>query len=81
MTEVYLEPCQTSIMDNFAGVLKKGVLKNLVILIEKYLCRSLFLNKVAGLNFLFKKTCNFIKKETFKDSFFTEHLRVTVSIL
>ena len=64
---------------------KKGVLKNFAKLTGKHLCQSLFLNKVAG------RACNFIKKESlaqvfscefcefFKNTFFTEHLRVTAS--
>ena len=37
---------------------KKGALRNFAKFPGKYLCRSLFLNKVAG------AACNFIKKET-----------------
>ena len=60
---------------------KKGVPKNFSIFTRKDLCQSLFLS------------CNFIKKETlaqgffcefckiFKNTFFTEHLWMTASIL
>ena len=59
---------------------KKGVLRNFVKFTRKYLCQSLFFNKVAG-------PCNFMKKETLaqvlscefceisKSTFFTEHLQ------
>ena len=61
---------------------KKGVLKNSAKITGKYLCQSLFFNKVAGLFFTswrrqrtfsfltfsggIDETCNFIKKETMK---------------
>ena len=60
----------------------KDVLRNFAKFTRKHLCQSLFFNKVAG---------NFIKKETLaqvfsfefceisKNTFFTEHLRITVS--
>ena len=66
----------------------KGVLRNFVKFAGKHLCQSLFFNKVAGLR---PMACNFIKKETlaqaffcefcktFKNTFFTEHLRTTAS--
>ena len=58
--------------------MKKGVLKNLVKFTGKYLCQSLFFNKVAGLSLqlLLKQTlaqvfsCEFY--EMFKNNFFTE---------
>ena len=58
-------------------IYKTSVLKNLAIFIEKHLCLSLFLS------------CNFIKKETlaqgvscgFCNTFFTENLWMTGSIL
>ena len=34
MTEVYLEPCQTSVMENFAGVLKNVLLKKVFLKIS-----------------------------------------------
>ena len=67
---------------------KKGILRNLATFTGKHLCQSLLLNKVAGF-----KACNFIKKETLaqvfsckccvisKDTFFTEHLRTTATVL
>ena len=66
---------------------KKGVLRNFPKFIGKHLCQSLFFNKVAG------GACNFNKKETLaqvfscefseisKNTFFTEHLWVTASLL
>ena len=59
---------------------KKGVLKNFAIFKGKYLCQSLFLSR----NFI-KETlahrfpCEFCK--IFKNTFFTEHLWMTTSIL
>ena len=65
---------------------KKGVLINFAKFTGKYLCQSLFFNKVA------RAACNFIKKETVaqvfscefseisKNTFFTEHLRTTASV-
>ena len=67
--------------------LSKGVLRNFAKFTGKHLCQSLFFNKVAG------AACNFIKKETLtqvfscefceisKNTFFTEHLRTTASIV
>ena len=60
---------------------RKGVLRNLAKLTEKYLCQSFFLIKLQA------EACNFNKKETLaqvfsckfceisKNTFFTEHLR------
>ena len=68
--------------------MKKDVLINFSKLTGKHLCRSLFLNKVAGL-----KACNFIEKkplaqvfscefcEICKNTFFTEHLCMTASFV
>ena len=65
---------------------KKGVLRNFAKFTGKYLCQSLFFNKVA------RAACNFIKKETVaqvfsckfseisKNTFLTEHLRRTASV-
>ena len=65
--------------------MKKGVLRNFSRFTGKYLCQSLFLNKVTGLG------PHFIKKETLaqgfscefweisKNNFFTEHVWVTPS--
>ena len=67
--------------------IKKGVLKNFAEFTGKRLCWSLFKNKV----FIINKVCNFIIEETlalvffcvfcstFKNPFFIEHLRETVS--
>ena len=61
---------------------EKGVLKNLAKLTGKRLCRSIFLNKVAGLRHAtplkkrFRYRCfsvNFVK--FFRTTFFIEHLR------
>ena len=66
--------------------MRKGVLKNLAKFTGKQLCCSLLFNKAAGL-----RPANPIKKETprqvfscefceiLKNTFFTEHLRVSVS--
>ena len=66
---------------------KKGVLRNFTKLTGKPLCQSPLFNKVSGL------ASNFIKKETLaqvfscefyeisKNTFFTEHLRTTVSVI
>ena len=62
--------------------MKKGVLENIAKFIGKHLCQSLFFNKVEGLRpaTLLKKrlaqvfSCEFC--EFFKNTFFTEHLRL-----
>ena len=68
--------------------MKKGVLEISQNSQEKTCTRVIFLNKVAGL-----QACNFIKKETvaqvfscefceiFKNTFFTEYLWTTASII
>ena len=65
---------------------RKGVLRNFAKFTGKYLCQSLFLNKVAGLRpaILFKKetlaqvfSCEFCKIS--KNTFFTEHLLAAAS--
>ena len=68
--------------------MKKGVLEFSQNSQEKTCTRVIFLNEVAGL-----QACNFIKKETvaqvfscefceiFKNTFFTEHLWTTASII
>ena len=65
--------------------MRKSVLRNFAKFTGKHLCQSLFFNKVAG------TASNFIKKETlaqviacgfckiFKNTFSTEHLRMTTS--
>ena len=67
---------------------KKGVLRNLAKFTGKYLCQSLFFNKVAGLRpatLLNKKlwhmcfSVNFRKVS--KNTFPTEHLQATASLL
>ena len=67
---------------------KKSVLKSFEMFPEKYLCRSLFLNKVAGLS---SKAINFIKKrytntgvflsilQNSEEHYFEEHLRKAAS--
>ena len=71
--------------------MKKGVLENFAKFTGKHLCQSLFFNKVADLRKTPPMACNFIKKDTlaqvfscefceiFKNTFFTEHLRLTAS--
>ena len=64
----------------------KGVLRNFTKLTGKYLCQSLFLNKLAGLRpeEKIKETlaqvffCEYC--EISKITFFTEHLRATASV-
>ena len=56
---------------------KKGVLKNFITFTGKYKCQSLFFNKVTGLSH--RCFCWFCKY--FKNTFFTEHLRATVSLM
>ena len=56
---------------------KKGVLKNFITFTGKYTCQSLFFNNVTGLSHRF--FCWFCKY--FKNTFFTEHLRATVSLM
>ena len=63
--------------------MKKGVLRNFTKFTGKYLCQSLFFNKVAGLRpaTLLKResrtgiSCEFC--ECSKNTFFTEHLWMT----
>ena len=67
--------------------MKKSVLRNFAQFTGKHLCQSLSFNKIAGL------ACNFIKKEILtqvlscefceisKNTFFTEHLRKTASVV
>ena len=63
--------------------IKKLVFKNFTKFIEKHLCQSLFFNKVVD-NFIKKKAlaqlffCEFC--ETFKNTFFTEHLLEIASV-
>ena len=62
--------------------IKKGVLENFTKFTGTLLCQSLFFNKVAGLTLetlaqVF--SCEFC--EIFKNTFFTEHLRTTTSII
>ena len=68
--------------------IQKVGLKNFSKFTGKHQCHSLFFNKVVGL-----KACNYIKKESlvqvfccevseiFRNSFLTEHVRATVSVL
>ena len=49
----------------------KDVLKNFAKFTERHLCQSLFFDKVASVS------CEVF--EIFKNTFFTEHLRVTAS--
>ena len=64
---------------------KEGVLRNFPNLQKKYLCESLFFNKVAGLSFPKKEIlaqvffCEFC--ETSKNTFFAKRLLVTASVL
>ena len=67
---------------------RKGVLRNFAIFTGKHLCRSLFFNKVAALacKTLFKKetlaqlfSSEFC--ETSKNTFFTERLYATASVV
>ena len=69
--------------------MKKGVLRNVTKFTGKHLCQSLFFKPATLLNG--PQVCNFIKKEalaqvffcefceTFKNTFFTEHLLATAS--
>ena len=66
--------------------IKKLVLRNFAKFTEKYLCQSLFFNKVTGLRLatLFKKRlwhrCSSLNVlNFFKNTFFTEHLRTIAS--
>ena len=66
---------------------KKGVLRNFTKLTGKHRCQGLLFNKVSG------RASNFVKKETLaqvfscefyeisKNTFFTEHLRTTASVI
>ena len=63
--------------------IKKWVLRNFAKFTEKLLCQSFFFNKVAGL-----RAASLLKKkgsgtgefcEIYKNTFFTEHLRMTAS--
>ena len=56
---------------------KKGVLGNFTKFIGKYLCQSLFFNKVGSEDLAQVFTSEF--SEIFKNTFFTEHLRTTAS--
>ena len=78
---------KASISEVATGVVpaKKSVLKNFAIFTGKNLCQSLFLIKLQAQawNLLIKETlaqvfpCEFC--EVFKNTFFTEHLRMTAS--
>ena len=65
--------------------MKKGVFRNPTKFTGKCLCQSLSLNKVAGRNFIKKEnlaqvfSCELC--EISKNTFFTEHLRATASVL
>ena len=67
---------------------KKGVLKNFAKFTRKHLCWSLFLNKVLGLKSAIllkerpkhKQVFSYEFRKIFKNTFFTEHLRATVSV-
>ena len=66
--------------------MKKDVLKNFTKFTGKHLCQNHFFKKVAGLSatLLKKRLALMFSYEfckTFKNSFFTEHLRTTASIL
>ena len=68
----------------------KGVVRNFTKFTGKHLCQSLYFNKVAGLR---PEACNFIKIETLaqvfscefceisNNTFFTEHVWATASVL
>ena len=59
----------------------RGVLGKFAKFLGKHLYQSFFFRKVAGLR---SQACNFIKKETLalsKNTFFTEHLWATASIM
>ena len=65
--------------------MKKGVFRNPTKFTGKCLCQSLSLNKVAGRNFIKKEnlaqvfSCELC--EISKNTFFTEHLWTTVSVI
>ena len=56
------------------GFCKKGVLRNFTKFTGKYLCQSLFVNKVPGLR---PKACNFIKKETLAQVFSCDFCKIS----
>ena len=77
MPEQRQSPCKTSCPEVFC---EKGVHKNFAKFTEKYMCQSLFFNKVAGLipTTLLKNglRCFFVNFTKFLTTpFFFEHLR------
>ena len=64
--------------------MKKVVIKNFAKFTGKHLYQSLFFNKVVGLRPIEKGTLAQVFSsdfcEDFKNTFFTEHLRVTASV-
>ena len=58
--------------------LRKGVLRNFTKFMKKYLCQSLFFNKVIGLR---TEACNFIKKETLAQVFSDEFCEISMNTL
>ena len=63
---------------------KKGVPRNFTKFAGKHMCQNLFFNKAETCNFIKNETlvqvfsCEFC--ETFKNTFFAEHLRATASV-
>ena len=58
--------------------MKKGVLKNFTKFTGKQLCQSLFFNKVEKETLAQMFSCELC--EISRNTFFTEHLRMTVSV-
>ena len=58
--------------------MKKGVLKNFTKFTGKHLCQSLFFNKVEKETLAQMFSCELC--EISRNTFFTEHLRMTVSV-
>ena len=59
---------------------KKGVLRNFAKFTGKYLCQSLFFNKVTSVRpatLLKRRLCNFIKKETMAQLFSCEFCEIS----
>ena len=67
----------TAISSHRSCFVKKGVLRNSAKFKGKHLCQSLFFNKKETLPQVF--SCEF--REISKNTFFTEHLWVTASVL
>ena len=58
---------------------RKGVLRDFAKVTGKHLCQSLFFNKVAGLAQVLEQVISCDFWEISKNTFFTEHIRVSAS--